>query len=72
MIFPWFSDVFRWFCSGIIRLGSRKSCESREILKTLQAAIDSWRTTLPITGTPKKVKNERKEELPKRIQKNCW
>lgn len=74
-IFPWFSDVFRWFCSGIIRLGSREireSRESREILKTLQAAIDSWRTTLPITGTPKKVKNEREEELPKRIQKNCW
>lgn len=50
MIFPGFSDVFRWFCSGIIRLGSR---ESREILKMLQAAIDSWRTTLPVTGTLK-------------------
>jgi len=50
MIFPGFSDFFRWFCSGIIRLGSR---ESREILKMLQAAIDSWRTTLPVTGTLK-------------------
>ena len=55
MIFPGFSDVFRWFCSGIIRLGSR---ESREILKMLQAAIDSWRTTLPVTGTLKGEKGE--------------